>query len=237
MQDRECPHCGKMTFDDAVFCTQCGKNLSPQSPADSKPVETAQKPGGAPSEAGTSRLELNDPDFSFDGQSPADQQSHTRACPTCGGAYSRETVICVACGTNMDTGKAVGTSVNLAQPSAADEEEEPAGWGIKVIMLIAEFMPGLMMPLILLGSISMTIVGAFVFWVCVVIFTLGAVLSAFPIGAIAVICYAQAICWMMMGQFWIIHDVLAEFDSTRWAIFLTLLFTPLGLGFYALRFL
>jgi hypothetical protein len=135
----------------------------------------------------------------------------------------------------METGKAVETSVNLAQPGAADEES--INFSMKAVMLVAEYMPGLMKPVILLGSICMTIAGAFVFYVCIMIFSLGAALSAFPIGAVAVICYAQAICWMMMGQFWILHDALSEFDSMRFAIFLTLLFTPLGLGFYALRFL
>ena len=40
--------------------------------------------------------------------------------------------------------------------------------------------------------------------------------------AVAFVTYAQAVVWMMTGQFWLLHAALAEFQSQHWPIFLHL---------------
>jgi len=141
----------------------------------------------------------------------------TRHCWRCRTNYPPETVVCVRCGVNLVTGE------EIAQPEA---EAPPLTGMEKVHALIADLMPGLLRPRVWVPVILLCVVALGVLGLGWLMFTWGAALTAIAIMAAGFIIYAQAMVWLMTGQFWFMTSALAEFQSQHWPIFFLLTFGP-----------
>ena len=143
--------------------------------------------------------------------------SATRHCWRCRTHYPADTLVCVRCGVNLLTGE------DIAKPD--ESAEVPLTGAAKLHALAADLMPGLLRPRIWAPVIALFAVAvgvALLGWN----FMMGAPLSAISIMAVGFILYAQAVVWLMTGQFWLLHAALAEFQSRHWPIFLLLTFGP-----------
>jgi hypothetical protein len=145
----------------------------------------------------------------------------SRYCWKCKTTYDPQVAVCLKCGVNLITGE------ELAVES---KEEEPLTFPERVFRWIADCFPGLLRPKMWLPALLMACLALAVMWLCLFVFSMGAVLSAFPIGAMALIIYAQAVVWLITGQFWLLHTALTEFQGRHWSIFVLLVLGPLVVG-------
>lgn len=140
---------------------------------------------------------------------------------------------------NLDTGMEIQT-VHKGAPASEEAEEEieddiPLTARERVLQFISGWLPGLLRPGVMIASLLMSIVGFGLVVLCFVVLALGAAISAFPIGAVGVIAYAQALSWMMAGDFRLLHDALLDFESRHWTLFFAALFLPFAAGIIALK--
>ncbi|MFH0910450.1 MAG: hypothetical protein V1918_02925 [Planctomycetota bacterium] len=148
-----------------------------------------------------------------------------RICPRCGAACDTSARICIACGTDMESGAQLKTVER-----AGDETDEPGGF----MGFLYEWLPGLCRPVVILASLGLVFVAILLLGLSIWVFLMGAIITAVPIGAVGFMAYGQAIACIMCGQFWFLTDALVEFDSNRIMVFLVLLFAPLLLLFLLL---
>jgi hypothetical protein len=142
----------------------------------------------------------------------------------------RDGVVCVNCGFNAATGERVSTSTE----SGEREDERPAA-PLRAFLFVANLLPGLFRIKVLILSVVVGVAGWGVLGLALFFMQLGTWISAFAIGAVGVIIYAQAIAWLVDGELSLLSNALTEFDGIRWAIFFTLLAAPLVAFFLLLR--
>jgi len=153
---------------------------------------------------------------------PDPSREGKRLCWKCGTWYGPDIVMCVSCGVNLETGREV--------PAGADEEPEGRTAFQRLLMFIADWMPGLLRPALTAASTVLALAGLGVIGFSVLIFFMGAVLAAAPMGAVGLIMYAQAVAWMLAGRLELLHDVLADLEGKKWSLFLALVFAPFAVG-------
>ncbi len=167
-----------------------------------------------------------------------------RTCFKCQTNYTADVVICLTCGVNLQTGMEIQT----VHKGSAEPSEEPALAEIeaddvpltareRVLRFIAAWLPGLLRPSVMIGSLLLCVIGFGLVVLCFVVLAMGAALSAFPIGALGVIAYGQAVAWMMAGDFRLLHDALLDFESRHWTFFFAALFLPFAAGITAMKLL
>jgi hypothetical protein len=116
-----------------------------------------------------------------------------------------------------------GRAVYDAPPP--EEESPPIP---RPLLWLLELFPGLIRPRVLLMSIVTLVLAAFVMGLATMVFMMGAVFSGFFIGAAAVVMYWSAMAWLLYGYVCMPAEALAEFDSTRWLVFVILTVAPIG---------
>lgn len=141
--------------------------------------------------------------------------SDERHCWKCRTNYPHETVICVRCGVNLETGE------DLAPK---EESEDPGPQGI--VEHIGDLAPGLLKPIVWIPALLLALGGWGVIGLGGMLIQSGVVLSGFPVSAFGLILYAQAVVWMITGQFWLLHAALVEFQGRHWTIFVLAVFGP-----------
>lgn len=163
-------------------------------------------------------------------------------CFKCKTSYAASVVICMKCGVNLQTGMEIQTvrppPPEASPPNDAGAEETveaPLTGRERILQFIAEWTPGLLRPAVMIGSLLLAAVGFCLVVLCFVVLTLGAALSAFPIGALGVIAYGQAVSWMMSGDFRLLHDAFLDFESRHWTFFFAALFLPFAAGIAAMK--
>jgi hypothetical protein len=147
---------------------------------------------------------------------------HVRPCPLCGGSLALDAILCHRCGLNLQTGR------RMDEPEVAareEEQEEPSALA-RTIVFVGEWIPGLFMPGVLALSVLCLAVGLALVWMCVFFFSLGAVISAFPMGAVALLCCAQGVAMFLGGQVAPLTELLLEFSGGKWLLFFLLLLGP-----------
>jgi hypothetical protein len=145
-------------------------------------------------------------------------------CSRCNRELDPDAAICVHCGIHQKSGRNYSTRIE-------DPEGDDDGPSMPplIIQILAENVPGLFRPWIMLMSLMAAIFAAAVAGLCVFIVMIGAILVAFPIGSVAIIMWAQAIGWMLTGETAMLVNCLIEFNNVRWLLFFSLLFSPLGI--------
>jgi len=142
-------------------------------------------------------------------------------CPSCGIPYDAGTLICTRCGIDIRTGRPLRTTVGAAASDEKEADEGPVEYTAweKFVMAVGAFVPGVFRPKVLIASILMICVAAVAGGFGLMIFSLGAVFAAVAVGATALILYAQAVAWVLIGRFALLQEALTEFDGKAWTIF------------------
>ena len=160
--------------------------------------------------------------------------SESTRCPACGTVAPPGAVICVECGLNLKTGTPTRISPDDEQP----DEEAPPSAPMRALMFVAEWMPGLLRPLVLVASIVASLLGLGLLIFGLALFFSGiGILAGMAAGGVGVIVFAQGIAWLIDGSLVWLTDALVEFDGPRWGIFFVLLATPFVALFLLIRLL
>lgn len=149
-------------------------------------------------------------------------------CKSCGTPYDASARICVRCGIDLRTGKPLRTSIGAPVPDADDEDDGPVTYTAweKFQMAVGAFVPGLFRPMLLIVSLLVVCVAMVGGWFCLVLLGFGTLFPAVAVGAVALIVYAQAVAWILIGRFELLHDALAEFDGRAWTLFAIIVWGP-----------
>jgi len=146
-----------------------------------------------------------------------------RVCPACGEAAAPGAVICVHCGLNLRTGTPTHTAL---EDAAEPEEERPPSLPVRAVMLVGEWTPGLLRPVVLLLSVVVGLLGLGILAFGIGLLGMGAVISCFAVGAAGVIVYAHAAAWIVDGEVSLLSEALTNFEGGRWLVFFVLLALP-----------
>ena len=157
-----------------------------------------------------------------------------KPCPHCGAELDELAVMCHACGYNFHTGQ-----VPPPPPAPTVFEppppEEPPSFLFQAVQVVAEYLPGLFRPKILVLSIIVTLVALVFLGFCAFLAALGALIEAGMVGAPGLILYGQAIAMMLAGETGYLQELLPELDGRRWLIFFVLLLSPWISLYYVAR--
>jgi len=146
--------------------------------------------------------------------------SFERKCPSCGAPCFPDEIICTQCGTNLRTG------FKMEPPITSDDEIPPSAFH-RFLYWLGGWFPGIFRPSCIFASIVLALLGLFVMGLCLVIMGMGAVISAFFIGGMGVIIYAQGVVLILVGEFMILHEALAEMENKKWTIFFVFITLPI----------
>ncbi|MEK7467974.1 MAG: hypothetical protein AAB074_11210 [Planctomycetota bacterium] len=144
-------------------------------------------------------------------------------CPNCAVNWPADTVLCVRCGLNLQTGENVAPPT----PAAAEAEQEPE---TRLERFAARF-PGLFRPKTLVASLIVLALAGGCFVLCVILMSMGVVMTAATAGGVGLILYAQAVAWVLTGEIQLLVEAMTEFDGPRWNAFFLALAIPLTLAF------
>lgn len=153
------------------------------------------------------------------------------ACPSCGQAMSPGGVVCVHCGYDLRR----GGRVPAAAPQAEDGGARARRAHGALITFVGEWLPGLLRPGVLLGVVVLGAAGVGVIVLGLYLLALGTWIGCALVGAVGLVVYAQAVAWLLDGDFTLLHDALAGLDGARWALFFSLLLLPFTVLFGLLK--
>lgn len=149
-----------------------------------------------------------------------------RLCWKCGSVYGPETVICVKCGLNLETGEEFETHAEDEEPEAA--ESPPAASG--VYSSLADWVPGLFRPGVILGSLFVAALGVAVMGYALVLLGMGVLFAAVGVGAGGLLLCAHAVVWILVGRVALLHDALVDLQGGQWMVFVVLTILPVVVG-------
>jgi hypothetical protein len=137
--------------------------------------------------------------------------------------YDAPFVVCIHCGMNLRTRRVEKPEVTREED---DEENVGPSGSRRAAVWVAEYLPGLFRPVVLVVSILLGIVGLAICAFAVSLVFVGLLLGSIGAASVGGVAYAQAVAWFLTGEFRMLVDALVDFDSTRWMIFAVLLFLP-----------
>lgn len=169
--------------------------------------------------------------MAYNGPMPLEQQ-----CPRCGQWYARTTRVCVPCGVDLQTGKPIAVRVDRDTEDDDADEGRPNPLRVAGAFTLA-CLPGLRRPTVMAMSLIVTAVGvSLVLAGLIMLLSFFVLLSGMMMAGLGVLCYAQAVAWMIRGELALLNDCLVDFDGAQWNIFTLALLTPLavivGLGLW-----
>ncbi len=147
-------------------------------------------------------------------------------CPECGSEYDTNVVICVRCGIDLRTGRALQMDSDPPAGETSSGEKRHC-LAMRALVFVGNLLPGMFRPGILVVSTLMVAAALVVFYFSMVFLLLGGVFTAVAMAAGGLILYGQAIAWMLTGGFGLLHEALADLDGSQWLMFFVLLLLPL----------
>ena len=177
--------------------------------------------------------------------------SKSRICPGCGREYEPAINICVECGIDLRTGMQLPTHIErtddepdtdeLDTDEPFDDEEVRINPFYRFVVIVAQMFPGLIRPGVLITSVLMAALGLTIsVFGLYVFFGMGLILTPILVGVmiagVGVVAYAQAVAWLIMGEFMLLVECLSEFDSKQWNLFLALMALPILALALAIKF-
>jgi len=109
------------------------------------------------------------------------------------------------------------------------EPEVPPG--LVPLLWLLELFPGLASPKVLILSILALPVAAGVLQLALLLIGFGAIVTGIFIAGFAMVIYWTAVAWLLYGNICMPAEAMAEFDSTKWMVFLLAAFAPMSLFF------
>ena len=150
----------------------------------------------------------------------------SNSCPHCGTVYPPDTVICVKCGIDLRTGDELQTE--------AEPEPRPSAI-MTVLLFLGNLAPGVVRPMLLITSLLVAVIGLGIMVLGMHIFAMGAVFAAVAILASGLVVYAQAVAWVLFGNFAMLPECLAELDGNQWFVFFIIVLAPIAAFLIALH--
>lgn len=147
-------------------------------------------------------------------------------CPRCGVECDAGEPRCLSCGGYL--GARRRPSVVEQPPEPEPEVSGAMGFALRFL----EMFPGFVQPKVLALSLAALPVAAGLLYLALVMAGFGALFTAIAIGAFAAVVYWTALAWMLHGELCMPSEALAEFDGTKWMVFLLLAFAPVSAFFY-----
>ncbi len=157
-------------------------------------------------------------------------------CPQCGKELGRNTVICIDCGINVETGQRFDAQVSVEEvedPHEPEEEQfaEP-GLARRWTLYFAAVFPGVVRPGMVIFSVIIMVAGIAILAFGLAL-ALGALVQPFPfegmaISAAGLVLWAQAWGWIMTDEFSVMPNTFVEFDEERWWAFVFLMMLPIA---------
>ncbi|MGD2173982.1 MAG: zinc ribbon domain-containing protein [Candidatus Brocadiaceae bacterium] len=129
---------------------------------------------------------------------------------------------CPKCGASGKPGE------NFCRRCGAPLEREEEGPGIPApLYWFLNLFPGLVRPSVLVMSILAMGIAVPVGWLGMFLFLLGAVFSGVAVLGFALLMYGTGWVWLLYGYICLPSEALAEFDGTRWTVFMLLVLAPI----------
>jgi len=145
-------------------------------------------------------------------------------CWKCRTQYPPEVESCVRCGVQLK-----------AAPLMEDPEPPPEQFSARE-RFFGRF-PGLLRPGLMGVACFVTAAAFALFYYALIMLKMGVIFGAVGTGAVALVIYAQALTWVMMGEFLILHSALLDFNARDYPIFFALLFAPFLIFFLVLKYI
>ena len=154
--------------------------------------------------------------------------SDTIQCKKCGARYDPGTRLCVRCGTDLKTGKPLKTEIGVDET----EVDSSASRGGLAKSLLVALLPGLFQPAVLIVSLLglgiASVIGGYALWAV----HEGEITGAAAMMLLAIAINAQAMAWIVTGEFQVLVESLSEMGG-RMPYYILLIFLTLGLASYA----
>lgn len=149
---------------------------------------------------------------------PEEEQEEGLRCPRCYERYPADTTLCTGCGIDLRTG----------EPIADDDEEDERRAGERGAgAFVRAHLPGLYLSKVLAAAGVCAVVTAGVGLLGLFMLSLGAVLPAITILAVALLAWVHASAWVVAGELRALPSTLAELrGQTPWLVFLALAALP-----------
>ena len=147
-------------------------------------------------------------------------------CPRCGAECDVGEALCPSCG------RYLGVRRSAAQPMAPSEPEPEVPAGLAPVLWLLELFPGLVRPKVLVMALAALPVAAGLLWLALLLVGYGGIFAGMAIGGFAVVVYWTAVAWLLYGEICMPAEALAEFDGTKWMVFLLAAFAPMSAFFY-----
>ena len=152
--------------------------------------------------------------------------SETIRCRNCGASYALDARLCVKCGTDLITGKAVFTRTGVEEVDEAELEAEPT-LRDTVMSIVGGLFPGLfrssVVLLSLLGLGGASFIGAYAIWAIYE----GSITGAAMMLGLAVLLNAQAMAWLVTGEIQLLVEAVSEMGG-RIAYYIPLVLVSLA---------
>jgi len=144
-------------------------------------------------------------------------------CPYCGARLDSDTVLCVKCGRNLESGERVNTRIEVEEERKAEGDDESQGFMLRTL---DAYVPGVFSLKVIICSVfcfvlALGFLGATLFFAM-----LGALFTTVAAGAVALILYGTAVTWMLSGYVALLTENLLDLDGRRWTLFVILVFGP-----------
>ncbi len=158
--------------------------------------------------------------------------SEGRTCRMCGRAFPPEVVICIDCGVDLRTGRILETTIGVEEEEEPVRAPDPAAQLLPPWMLaVGRICPGFFSPFTLVMAVVAFVAAIAIGLLGLFVLSLGALMAAISIGAVAFLSYAQSLAFLLGGDVRLLQNVLADLDGPRWGVFVLLTFGPLLVGF------
>ena len=139
-------------------------------------------------------------------------------CPNCDLPLAADAVICTQCGFNLETGERLE-----AGRLAVGSEAPPAATALQTIL---DFFPGLYYPGVIVLAVLCAGLSCGLAFFTVIVFALGAFMSAGALGVATLAVWTQAVTLMCVGRAEFFNTALGDIEGTQFGVFLALVMAP-----------
>ena len=141
-----------------------------------------------------------------------------RFCPHCEMPLEEGAVLCTECGYDLQTGTALADGAKPVPP-----EVPPVSTAWQTFM---DFFPGFYYPgIIVLAALCAGLAGVLAVFT-VVVFAMGAYLSAGSVGVATLAVWTQAVTLMCVGRAEFFNTALGDIEGTQFGVFMGLVLAP-----------